>query len=178
MAYIGFHIFNSFRRVFLLLSKFSIEKTHIPLKPQINDGFLKMEIVLERYSQIFRASVSNAPIFDKRYRSSFEIIALILEAACEGASRFAIANRLNTNYFQLRRYLDYLIRIGFIDVEPNGRQILYKTSKKGLEFLRLYNALLKMLLGAGEAQMPAEIAYQSASQMAAGKGRGRRSFGL
>ena len=138
----------------------------------------KMEIVLERYSQIFRASVSNAPIFDKRYRSSFEIIALILEAACEGASRFAIANRLNTNYFQLRRYLDYLIRIEFIDVKPNGRQILYKTSKKGLEFLTLYKVLLRMLLGAGKAQMSAEIAYQSARQMAAGKRRGRRSFGL
>ena len=137
-----------------------------------------MEIVLERYSSINRAGVSNVPIFDKRYRSSFEIIALILEAACEGASRFAIANHLNTNYFQLRRYLDYLIRIGFIDVEPNGRQILYKTSKKGLEFLTLYNVLLRILLSVGETQMPAKIAYQSARQMAAGKGRGRRSFGL
>jgi predicted transcriptional regulator len=137
-----------------------------------------METVLERYSPIYKVGVSDALIFGKRYRSSFEIIALILEAACEGASRFAIANRLNTNYFQLRRYLNYLIRMGFIDAEPNGKQILYKTSEKGLEFLKLYDALLKMLLGAGEIQTHAKIVYQSVRQVAAGKGRGRRSFGL
>jgi predicted transcriptional regulator len=137
-----------------------------------------MEIALERYSPIYKLGVSNVPILDKRYRSSFEIIALILEAACEGASRFVIMNRLNTNCFQLRRYLNYLIRVGFIDVEPNGKQILYKTSEKGLEFLKLYNALLKMLLDAGEIQTHAKLVCQSVRQVAAGKGRGRRSFGL
>lgn len=142
-------------------------------------GLPKMKIVLEKYSPlIYKVGTSNVPIFDKRYRSSFEIIALILEAACEGVSRFAIANHLSTNYFQLRRYLNYLINMGFIDVESNGKQILYKTSKKGLEFLRLYNALLKMLLDAGEIQIHAKVVYQSVRQMAAGKGRGRRSFGL
>jgi predicted transcriptional regulator len=138
----------------------------------------KMEIVLEKYSPIYRVGVSNAPILDKRYRSSFEIIALILEAACEGASRFVIMNRLNTNYFQLRRYLNYLISIGFINVEPNGKQILYKTSKKGLEFLTIYDALLRMLLDTSETQTHAKIVCQNVRQMVAGKGRGRRSFGL
>ena len=110
-----------------------------------------METVLDKkYSLIYRAFTFNAPIFDKRYRSSFEIVALILKTADGGASRFTIAKRLKTNYILLYRYLNYLIRIGFIDVVSNGKQILYKTSDKGFEFLRMYYNLLKMLYSTAE----------------------------
>lgn len=84
--------------------------------------------------------------FGKKYRSSFEIIASILEVASTGASRFAIAHRLNTNYAHLRKYLALLIKAGFINVEVNGDQISYKTCEKGFEFLRLYNILLRMFI--------------------------------
>jgi predicted transcriptional regulator len=137
-----------------------------------------MEFALERYSPTYKVGFFETPIFDKRYRSSFDIIALILEAASKGASRFAIANRLNTNYLQLHRYLNYLIMMEFINAEPNGKQIMYKTSEKGLEFLKLYNALLKMLLGASEVQTNAKVVYQSVNQIATSKGRGRRSSDL
>jgi len=105
-----------------------------------------METVLnKKYSLIYRAVTFNTPIFDKRYRSSFEIVALILETANERANLFTIAKRLKTSYIQLRRYLNYLTRIGLIDVVCSGKQILYKTSEKGFEFLRLYYNLLKIL---------------------------------
>lgn len=84
--------------------------------------------------------------FGKKYRSSFEIIALILEVASTGASRFVIAHRLNTNYAHLRKYLDFLIKTGFINVEVNGGRISYKTCEKGFEFLRLYHILLRMFI--------------------------------
>jgi predicted transcriptional regulator len=84
--------------------------------------------------------------FGKKYRSSFETIAFILEAASTGASRFAIAHRLNTNYSHLRKYLDFLIKMGFINVEINEGQISYKTCEKGFEFLRLYHVLLRMFV--------------------------------
>ncbi|MEM1563653.1 MAG: winged helix-turn-helix domain-containing protein [Candidatus Bathyarchaeia archaeon] len=120
-----------------------------------------MEIVLgKKCSQICETFTSKTLIFGKRYRSSFEIIALILEAACDGASRFAVANHLKTNYILLHKYLDYLVRIGFVDVEHNGRQILYRTSKKGFEFLKLYHSLLKMLLDVTEEKMIVNVAYQ------------------
>ncbi len=134
-----------------------------------------MEIVLERYPPIYKIGV-DVPVLGKRYRSSFEIIALILEAACEGVSRFAIARHMNTNYFQLRRYLAYLVKIGFIDVESYGKKFLYKTSKRGLEFLRLYYAILKMLSSVDEA--PVKIVCRSVRQKGTVKGRGRRNFGL
>ena len=105
-----------------------------------------MEIVLdEKYSFIYRASTYRAPIFGKKYRSSFEIVALILQTANRGASQFTIANRLKTNYILLQKYLNYLRSIGFVDVIHNGNQVFYKTSEKGFEFLRLYHDLLKMI---------------------------------
>jgi predicted transcriptional regulator len=110
-----------------------------------------METILDKkYSLIYREVTFNTPIFDKRYRSSFEIVALILETANEGANRFTIAKRLKTSYILLSRYLNYLTRIGFIDVVCSGKQILYRTSEKGFEFLRLYYNLLKMLYGTVE----------------------------
>jgi len=120
-----------------------------------------MEVVIGKYSPHYGIVASNAPIFNKRYRSSFEIVALILEVACEGASRFTLANRLHTNYLQIQRYLDYLIKMRFIDVESNGKRILYKTSKKGVEFLSLYRTLVKMFPGAVEAKAPLSIVVKS-----------------
>ncbi|MEM2946895.1 MAG: winged helix-turn-helix domain-containing protein [Candidatus Bathyarchaeia archaeon] len=120
-----------------------------------------MEIALgKKCSPIYEMHISSAPIVGKRYRSSFEIIASILEAACEKISRFAIANYLKTNYMLLHKYLDYLVRIGFIDVEYDGKQIFYRTSQKGIEFLGLYYNLLKMLSDTIEAKVHVNIAYQ------------------
>jgi hypothetical protein len=51
-----------------------------------------METILnKKYPLIYREVTFNTPVFDKRYRSSFEIVALILETANEGANRFTIA---------------------------------------------------------------------------------------
>ncbi|MEM3565595.1 MAG: winged helix-turn-helix domain-containing protein [Candidatus Bathyarchaeia archaeon] len=132
-----------------------------------------MGVVLEKFPLI-----SKERVFGKRYRSSFEIIASILEIAVKGVSRFVIANRLNTNYAQLRRYLSYLVRMGFIDAEADGRKILYKTSGKGLEFLRLYYALLEMFLEDAEAEAYTSVIRECAGRQMIAKGRGRRSFGL
>ncbi len=85
------------------------------------------------------------PNFGKKYRGSFETIALILEFASNEVSRFSIARHLNTNYFHLDRYLSFLIKTGFIEIKFCGKRILYKTSEKGFEFLRLYRILLGMI---------------------------------
>ena len=105
-----------------------------------------MKAALEKSPLVHKVEDFYVSFFGKRYRSSFEVVAAILEVAAGGVSRFTIARRLNTNYKQLRRYLSYLVRTGFIEAAVRGKQILYKTSGKGLEFLRLYNVLLRMLM--------------------------------
>jgi predicted transcriptional regulator len=125
-----------------------------------------METILnKKYSAAYGVPTFNATIFDKRYRSSFEIVALILKTADKGVSRFAMAKRLKTNYSLLHKYLNYLIRIGFIDIEFSGKQILYKTTKKGFEFLRIYHNLLKILSNTVEANMPINIVCSKVTNM-------------
>ncbi|MEM3579931.1 MAG: winged helix-turn-helix domain-containing protein [Candidatus Bathyarchaeia archaeon] len=116
--------------------------------------------------------------FNKRYRSSFEIIAVILEGAVKEVTRCDIATHLNTNYTQLQKYLSHLIKIGLIEVKVDEKKILYKTSEKGLEFLRLYYTLLKMLWEKSETLAHAKVVYGCFSLSTKAKGRGRRSFGL
>jgi predicted transcriptional regulator len=85
----------------------------------------------------------------KKYRSDFEIIALMLEVMKdEGAPRFSIMKYTCVNSAQLKKYLESLIQTGFIEMNIKAGRILYRTSEKGLAFLRHYYVLLGMLLSA------------------------------
>ena len=139
-----------------------------------------MKASIEKSPLIRKVEDFNVSVFGKKYRSSFEVVAAILEVAADGVNRFTIACRLNTNYMQLQRYLSYLVRTGFVEVVAHGKQILYKTSRKGLEFLRLYNALLEMFLEDTETQTRTSVICRCISRQSTtnAKGRGRRSFGL
>jgi predicted transcriptional regulator len=84
----------------------------------------------------------------KKYRSDFEIIALILEAIKDGAPLFSIMKYTNMNSAQLKKYLGSLIETGFIEMDKKGGRVLYMSSEKGLGFLRHYYVLLGMILSA------------------------------
>lgn len=85
--------------------------------------------------------------FHKKYRSHFEIIALMLEAAKDsGSAKFSIMRHSSVNCKQLNKYLKSLVQMGFLEIEIRRSQILYRASEKGLEFLRHYYVLQSMLL--------------------------------
>lgn len=84
----------------------------------------------------------------KKYRSHFEILALVLEAInYNGASPSFIMRYAGMNYKQLKKYLGSLTEIGFVDTNAIDDQISYRVNEKGLAFLRQYYVLLMMLLG-------------------------------
>lgn len=84
----------------------------------------------------------------KKHRSYLDIIASILEAIKDKKmSIFPILKLTRTNYVQLKRYLEYLIDIGLVEIYVENRRVLYKASNKGLAFLEHYNILQQMLLG-------------------------------
>jgi len=84
----------------------------------------------------------------KKYRSHFEILALMLEAInYNGTSPSFIMRYAGMNYKQFRKYLVSLTEIGFVDANPVNDQISYRINEKGLAFLRQYYVLLMMLLG-------------------------------
>jgi len=65
-----------------------------------------------------------------------------------GATPFSIMKHASMNGAQLKKYLESLTEMDFIEMEVKDGRVLYRTSEKGLDFLRQYYVLLEMLLNA------------------------------
>ncbi|MGB9676316.1 MAG: winged helix-turn-helix domain-containing protein [Candidatus Bathyarchaeales archaeon] len=84
--------------------------------------------------------------FDKKYRDGFEIVASILEVAKDGyTTKFSIAKYAKANYAQLNKYLQFLVKMCFIEAHVVDGRVFYKTSVKGIIFLKHYSALLDLI---------------------------------
>jgi len=85
----------------------------------------------------------------KKYRSYFEIIALMVEAVKDGGqARFSIMKHASVNSGQLNKFLSSLTEMGFIQEGVKDSKVVYKASERGLAFLRQYYVLLSMFLAA------------------------------
>lgn len=83
-----------------------------------------------------------------KYRSSFEVIASILETIRgDGAGQYAIITRAGITHLQFKKYLESLTEIGFIETCIENGRIEYKANERGLNFLDQYYLLLEMLSG-------------------------------
>jgi predicted transcriptional regulator len=123
-------------------------------------SYLKM-LDLRSSSSRMKNNLCTLPLH-KKYRGHFEIIALLLEAVKDnGATRFSIMRHMSTNYKQLEKYLDSLIKIGFIEMAIREDQCLYRATEKGLSFLKQYHILLGMLLSAFTRSKPVSIDYET-----------------
>ena len=78
-----------------------------------------------------------------KYRSRTEIVAMILEAANGGATKTKIMYKAFLSYAQLREYLSVLIENNLLEY-LEGTQT-YKTTEKGLNFLKMHNEMGKLL---------------------------------
>jgi len=82
----------------------------------------------------------------KKNRSHFEIMAGILEAVKnDGRVRYSLLKRTGSSA-QLKKYLNSLTEMGFIETDKKDGRVLYRASEKGLDFLRQYYILLGMML--------------------------------
>ena len=98
----------------------------------------------------------------KKYRSHFEIMGLVLEAVKDnGTARFSIMKYADINCAQLKKYLQALIDIGFIQADMKEGRVAYRATEKGLDFLRQYYVLLGMLLSASTRNNPTNIAHET-----------------
>ena len=69
-------------------------------------------------------------------RSSFDIIAEILETAKNGAKKTRIMYTCGLSYSFVQKYLDLLLETGLIAIGSS-----YKTTDKGMGFLHKYQRL-------------------------------------
>lgn len=85
-----------------------------------------------------------------KYRSSFEVIASILEAVRnDGVGQYAIMMHAGISHSQFKKYLESLAEIGLVEMKYEENRILYRTSQKGLYFLDQYYVLLETLFNVG-----------------------------
>ena len=78
-----------------------------------------------------------------KYRSRTEIVAMILEAANGGATKTKIMYKAFLSYAQLREYLSVLIENTLLEYLEGSQT--YKTTDKGLNFLKMHNEIGELL---------------------------------
>jgi predicted transcriptional regulator len=78
-----------------------------------------------------------------KYRSRTEIVAMILEAANGGATKTKIMYKAFLSYAQLREYLSVLIENNLLQYMEGSQT--YKTTEKGLNFLKMNNEIAELL---------------------------------
>ena len=79
-----------------------------------------------------------------KYRSRTEIVGNILDAANGGATKTKIMYKAFLSYGQLKEYLSVLIENNLIEYRDGTRK--FKTTEKGLNFLKMHNAIGELLL--------------------------------
>ena len=78
-----------------------------------------------------------------KYRSRTDIVATILDAAKEGSTRTKKMYKAYLSYTQLKEYLSILVENGLMEYEEG--QLKYKTTEKGLRYMRSYNEIGEMV---------------------------------
>jgi len=82
-------------------------------------------------------------------RSSIEVIADMLRLGEAGKTE--IMYSANMSYFQLQKYLNFLLQLELIDKVTMGNpSVTYRVTKKGLRLLRNIDSILEMLELRGE----------------------------
>lgn len=86
-----------------------------------------------------------------KYRSRTDIAADILQIASAGAIKTKIMYRAFLSFPQQKEYLQLLIEAGMLEYFREER--MYKTTERGLHFLKSYQELRRMLIpGQGKAK--------------------------
>ena len=78
-----------------------------------------------------------------KYRSRTEIVGNILDAANGGATKTKIMYIAFLSYNQLKEYLSVLIENNLLEYLEGTRT--FKTTEKGLNFLKMHNEMAELL---------------------------------
>jgi len=78
-----------------------------------------------------------------KYRTSTEIVAMMLDAANGGTTKTKIMYKAYLSYNQLKEYLSVLIENNLIEYLDGDNK--FKTTEKGLYFLKMHDAIGELL---------------------------------
>ncbi len=78
-----------------------------------------------------------------KYRSRTDIVALILEAAQDGASKTKIMYKAFLSYTQLKEYINILLENSLLEYYPEEE--IFRITEKGRRFLELYSQITELI---------------------------------
>jgi predicted transcriptional regulator len=79
-------------------------------------------------------------------RSEFEVVADILRVAALGSKESEVMSGCGLDHEALEKYMPAMVALKLLSVE-NESENFYRTTSRGLEFLRFYHGLLWLLWG-------------------------------
>jgi predicted transcriptional regulator len=78
-------------------------------------------------------------------RSDVEIIAEMLRIGANGAAKTKIMYSANMSYIQMKRYLGFLTRQGYLGIVRAGNpSVTYQATERGLNLLRCIDAFIEI----------------------------------
>lgn len=81
----------------------------------------------------------------RKRRDRLYIIAEILDIAKDGALKTQIMYKANLSFAQLNSYINLLLETQLIEITERNRKRTYRTTKKGVEYLESYKAVIETL---------------------------------
>ena len=78
-------------------------------------------------------------------RDRLEIIADILEVAKGGQLKTRILYDGNLSFSQLNKYLAFMIKMGFLEVNMDNEKRIYRTTNRGLKYLESFEEISSLL---------------------------------
>lgn len=78
-----------------------------------------------------------------KYRSRTDIIAMILQASMNGATKTRLMYSAYLSYAQIQEYLQYLMERRLINFEEGTHA--YSLTEQGLRFLRVYDEISEIV---------------------------------
>ena len=81
----------------------------------------------------------------RKRRDRLFIIAEILDIARDGALKTQIMYRANLSFAQLNTYINLLLDTQLLETNTKSRRTIYKTTKKGSEYMENYKDIIETL---------------------------------
>lgn len=100
-------------------------------------------------------------ILKTKTRGRLQIMAHVLQEALNGSGKSRIMYRSNLSYRNLEKYLRLLLTMQFLKEVKKGKNTVYETTGKGLEYLEAYRKLKALMLRSGEKSLKSETADSS-----------------
>jgi len=81
----------------------------------------------------------------RKRRDRLHIMAEVLQVTRNGALKTQIMYKANLSFAQLNEYLSLLLELNLLRVHKSDQATIYKTTRKGIEYLRSYEEIRALL---------------------------------